>query len=119
MRAKNNPLEKTYLTPAEKKAVATFVREIRKALGDDLVGVTLFGSKVRGDYGPESDIDMLVVLRVKDLKAEDRVFNVLVDVKLATDAYLAPIVYTRREYERSRRLGSPFIANVEKEGIPL
>jgi predicted nucleotidyltransferase len=119
MTAKANLLNETYLTPREKKAVATFVREVRKALGKDLVGVTLFGSKVRGDWGPESDIDMLVLLRIKDYKAEGRVFDILTDVKLATDAYLAPIVYTRREYERSRRLGSPFIANVEKEGIPL
>ena len=92
---------------------------MRKALGEDLVGVTLFGSKVRGDCGPESDIDLLIVLRVKDFKAEDRVFDILVDVKLATDAYLAPIVYTRREYERVKKLGSLFVKTVEAEGVRL
>lgn len=116
---KMNPLDKTHLTPREKKAVAAFVREIRKELGDKLVAVTLFGSKVRGGSGPESDIDLLIVLRGKDPKAEDKVFHVLVDVKLATDAYLAPIVYTRREYERVKRLGSFFIEAVEEEGVPL
>jgi predicted nucleotidyltransferase len=119
MKAKTNPLDKTYLTPAEKKAVATFVRGIRKALGDDLVGVTLFGSKVRGDYGPESDVDLLILLRVKNYKAEDEIFSILVDVELATDTVLSPIVYFRRRYERSKRLGSPFIKTVEAEGVAL
>ena len=119
MKAKTNPLDKTYLTPAEKKAVATFVRGIRKALGDDLVGVTLFGSKVRGDYGPESDVDLLILLRVKNYKAEDKIFSILVDVELATNTPLSPIVYFRRRYERSKRLGSPFIKTVEAEGVAL
>ncbi len=108
-----------YLTPREKKAVLAFARRIRAALGDELVGVTLFGSKVRGDFGPESDIDLLVLLRVKDYKAQDKVFSILVDVELATDTALSPVVYFRRRYERSKRLGSPFIKTVEKEGIVL
>jgi predicted nucleotidyltransferase len=119
MKAKTNPLDKTYLTPAEKKAVATFVRGIRKALGDDLVGVTLFGSKVRGDYGPDSDVDLLLVLRVKDRTAEGKIYTILMDVELATDTLLSPIVYFRRQYERSKRLGSPFIKTVEAEGVAL
>jgi predicted nucleotidyltransferase len=119
MAEKTKSLAKTDLTLREKRAVLAFVRGIREALGDKLVAVTLFGSKVRGGSGRESDIDMMVVLRGKDRKAEDKVFHILVDVKLATDAYLAPIVYTRREYERVKRLGSFFVKAVEEEGIPL
>jgi len=116
---KANPLNKTRLTPREKRAVAAFVRDIKKALGEDLIRVTLFGSKVRGDCGPESDVDLLVLLRVKDYKAEDKIFSILVDVELATGAFLSPIVYFRRRYERSKRLGSPFIKTVEREGVAL
>ena len=116
---KRDALNKTYLTPGEKKAVAVFVRDVRKALGDDILEVTLFGSKVRGDCGPDSDVDLLVLLRVKNYKAEDKIFSILVDVELATNTLLSPIVYFRRQYERSKRLGSPFIETVEAEGVAL
>ncbi len=116
---KANPLNKTYLTPREKRAVAAFVRGIKKELREDILKVTLFGSKVRGDCGPDSDVDLLLVLRVKDRKSEDKIFSILVDVELATDTVLSPIVYFRRQYERSKRLGSPFIKTVEAEGVAL
>jgi predicted nucleotidyltransferase len=116
---KADPLSKTYLTPGEKKAVAAFVRGIKKEMGDDILKVILFGSKVRGDCGPDSDVDLILVLRVKDRKAEDKIFTILVDVELATDTILSPIVYFRRQYERSKRLGSPFIKEVEAEGVAL
>jgi len=42
--------------------------EVIKALGrqyfrENLIGVYVFGSTVRGDYGPLSDIDVAIVLR--------------------------------------------------------
>jgi len=114
-----DPLSKTYLTPGEKKAVTAFVRGIKKEMGDDILKVILFGSKVRGDCGPDSDVDLILVLRVKDRKAEDKIFTILVDVELATDTILSPIVYFHRQYERSKRLGSPFIKEVEAEGVAL
>ncbi len=116
---KKDALNETYLTPREKRAVAAFVRGIKKELGEDILKVTLFGSKVRGDCGPDSDVDLILVLRVKDRKAEDKIFTILVDVELATGAALSPIVYYRRRYERSKRLGSPFIKTVEAEGVAL
>lgn len=39
------------------------VAEYRVALGDDLVAVACFGSVVRGDAGPESDLDLYMVTR--------------------------------------------------------
>jgi predicted nucleotidyltransferase len=37
--------------------------ELRGIYGDRLAQVLLYGSQARGDAGPESDIDLLVVLR--------------------------------------------------------
>ena len=39
------------------------VDELRRALGDDLIGVYLHGSAVLGCFGPGSDIDLVVVSR--------------------------------------------------------
>src|SRR5919108_5711574 len=52
-----------YLHPCERAAVDDCVLRLYAALRNDVVGVWLFGSKSRGDFQPDSDIDLLVVLR--------------------------------------------------------
>ena len=42
-------------------ALAPMVEALRNGLGDNLVAVVLFGSRARGEAGPESDWDLLVI----------------------------------------------------------
>lgn len=39
----------------------TIVQRLRETLGEKLISVALFGSYARGDYHPESDLDLLVI----------------------------------------------------------
>jgi len=41
--------------------LAPVLETLRNGLGDDLVAVVLFGSRARGEAGPESDWDLLVI----------------------------------------------------------
>jgi hypothetical protein len=43
-------------------AAGKFAREVRTRFGDKVRAVRLFGSAARGDWTPESDIDVLVLL---------------------------------------------------------
>ena len=40
-----------------------YVAALERRFGDDLVSVVVFGSRARGDARPESDIDVLLVVR--------------------------------------------------------
>jgi len=42
-------------------ALAPVIDALRNGLGDDLVAVVLFGSRARGEGGPDSDWDLLVI----------------------------------------------------------
>jgi len=42
--------ELIYLNNKEKKVLESFVKEIREKLGDDILDIRLFGSKVRGNF---------------------------------------------------------------------
>lgn len=39
------------------------VERLQAAFGDKLVGVALYGSRARGEAGPHSDVDLLVIVR--------------------------------------------------------
>lgn len=56
----------THLTPNEQVGLAAIVDRLRQRYGDDLLRVVLFGSKARGDFDDECDLDVLVVVRAKD-----------------------------------------------------
>ena len=52
-----------HLAEHERLALAELVERLRRRYGDDLLRVVLFGSKARGDFDEESDLDVLVVVR--------------------------------------------------------
>jgi predicted nucleotidyltransferase len=76
----------------------------------------VFGSKAREDASPDSDLDVLVVLREnKDLKSRIRLLGY--DVALGKDVVPSIVVYTVQEIERRREHRSVFVESVEREGV--
>ncbi len=85
----------------------------------NLVELKLFGSRARGDYDSESDLDVLAVLESLDWKSEKDIFEICFEVGLKYDLLFSPIVYSRDEYESELNKITPFYQSVEKEGISL
>ena len=78
----------------------------------------LYGSLLRGDYSPESDIDFLIVLQTSTLPFlqrcdpfQDFFSHLPFDIDLK--------VYTRKEIESMLEENNPFIVQVFKEGKVL
>lgn len=98
--------------------VTTFVKELKKTIGDDIIDIRLFGSKVRGDFEKDSDIDIFVLVKRKE-ETRDKISDIAADYFYEYNVPLAPVVYSVFEYEKNRELGSFFFEQVEREGIPL
>lgn len=107
-----------FLNKTEKKVVTSFVKELKKKVGKDIVSIRLFGSKVRGNSGKNSDIDIFVLLKRKG-EARERISDIAADYFYEYDIPLAPVVYSLFEYEKNRELGSFFFEQVEQEGVAL
>jgi predicted nucleotidyltransferase len=82
--------------------------------------VILYGSRARGDAGPASDWDFLILVdqpldqdRIVELK------NRLYDLELETDTVLTSIVRTRDEWNSPKYSVLPFKRTVEREGVSL
>lgn len=56
-----SPLSRAETNQALQAVAARYVDLLRGALGENLVSAVLFGSVARGEAGPDSDIDLLIV----------------------------------------------------------
>lgn len=108
-----------FLNQAEKKAITSFVTELKKKLGDDLVAIRLFGSKVRGDFKGDSDIDIFITVKEKNQIIRDILSEIEVDWDIKYNIPISTVLYSLSEYEKNKELKSFFFENVEKEGIML
>ena len=57
------------------RALSEVVHALRQGLGENLVAVVLFGSRARGEAGPESDWDLLVLAHDLPEKPLERHFR--------------------------------------------
>ena len=108
-----------YLSRVEKKVLQSFVEELRSRLGNEIVKIALFGSKIRGDFSEGSDIDVFILVREKTSDIRDKVGDLTADYIFDHDIPLSPVLYDLFEYQKNKELESFFFENVEREGISL
>ncbi|MBI5561862.1 MAG: nucleotidyltransferase domain-containing protein [Deltaproteobacteria bacterium] len=113
-----------HLTCSERVGVRLFVERVRELLGDKILEFRIFGSKVRGDFKPDSDIDILLVVDSDDWRIRDKISGIAAEIDAVDIAYgpgtgLSPVVYSRREYEKNRYFGTFFVREVETNGVAL
>ena len=97
-------------------------KELREALADlfgsQLETLYLYGSQARGDAKPDSDIDVLVVLK-DDFDYFDMVEytgQTASKLSLRYDTVIS-LAFTSREKFKNRR--DPFLLNVHQDGVLL
>jgi predicted nucleotidyltransferase len=117
----DNPLKpyEKYLRENERKAVGIFVSKTKTNLGKNILDMKIFGSKIRGDFDEESDIDIILVVRNRNLRVREYISEIASDLNLEFDCMLSPLIYTKAEYNRNRRFKNLFAENLTKEGIQL
>ena len=92
--------------------------ELRRALGDNLIRVTLYGSQARGDATPDSDVDVLIVLHRADDSDRETVHRLAYRLMWERDFQhvLALNIIDAGHYALLRDKRSSYLNNVEREG---
>ncbi len=107
-----------FLSENERKALVEFKRRVGSRFPGSTF--TLFGSKARGDFGPDSDIDLLVVTeRELSWREVDSTISDAYEVNLAHGALFTVHVVSRAEWDEGRWTCFPLRESVERDGISV
>lgn len=105
--------------------IRDLLKEYRKAVenvsGGRLVKMVLYGSYARGDFRPESDVDIMILLD-EDMEgisaAEKEIYGVTYDFNEAHNMDIMPVVQSNSHFNRWKK-ADMFYHNVEKEGVAI
>jgi predicted nucleotidyltransferase len=107
------------LTQREQDAVYDFLQRLQRGFGRAVRQTTLFGSKARGDSGPDSDIDILVIVDEESWSLRDSVSVIASRVSLEYGVLIGPRVIGQERWERMARENLSLYQNITREGISI
>ncbi len=87
---------------------------------DPKAEVILYGSYARGEQGPGSDIDLLILLEAEQLtyEAKRNIKSPLFDIELQQGIMVSPVVMTRTNWTGQHR-GTLLYREIERDGRTL
>ncbi len=102
-----------------RRALERYAAALHVRFGPRLRHVTLFGSWARGQAGPDSDVDVAVVVEGLSRAEWTEAIDLACGVEDSTGTFLSPFVLSADRFElllaRERRIAQDIVA----EGIPL
>lgn len=88
--------------------------ELQRVLGERLYGVYLYGSRVRGEARPGSDVDVLVVIEgdFDYWELLEETGSSAYELSLKNDILISRVLVSKDDFQNRK---TPFLMNVRKE----
>ena len=93
-------------------------KELMKIYGDKVDRILLYGSRARGDNRPDSDIDILIVLK-DDFNYSEMLrlsSDIAASLSLENDVVISRAFVSKEQFENRQ---TPFLMNVRREAVPV
>ena len=99
--------------------VYQFAQNLREILGANLSKVIVYGSYARGDYRDNSDVDVMILVKLREeeiKRIENAVYDLAFDLEMSTGIDISPIIKNEAQYEYWVDT-LPFYRNVKDEVV--
>ena len=97
------------------------VAAYRKAYGDAIEAIYLYGSYARGDYDEDSDIDFAAIVKGERFDVQKKRWQLWADadeIDLEFDVFTSPTAIPLADFEKYKN-ESVYYKNIREEGIRL
>ena len=98
-----------------------YVKGIKNVFGCDYEKTILYGSYARGDNRLDSDIDIMILVKLSDeeIRAiKNDIYDLAFDVEMGTGIEISPVIKNEEQYEYWVDT-LPFYRNVRDEGVVI
>ena len=100
--------------------VQDFANNVRKMLGNSLDSVIVYGSYARGDYSELSDVDVMLLVSLKEeiKRISDQISDLAFDFMIKYGVDISPVI-TNTDHFNYWVDNLPYYRNVRDEGVKL
>ncbi len=95
------------------------MQRLQSRFSQDVIDVRLFGSKARGQSGPDSDVDVLILVSRPDYDLKHAILWLAAEISLTHDVLLSPRVIPPQAWREMAQSETLFFRDVHSEEIPL
>lgn len=92
---------------------------LKEIIGSRTIKLILYGSRARGDYDDESDIDIAIIVRGLTRELKKRIIDVVVDIEIKYLTPLSTLLLSEEDFELLKKRERRIALDIEREGIPL
>lgn len=114
-----NRMKRINLKGKSEKAVNEFASLVIHNLKEKLKELILFGSKARGDFKKDSDIDIFVLIDKENLKIWQIIQSLSAEVSLKFDVVISALVMDKKRYQTHLKLKTLLYKNIIRDGVLL
>ena len=104
-----------------KALLEKYTKILEKIYGKHLKVVILYGSYARGDFRPDSDVDIMILVDMSDLELKtygQQLSYMTYDFNMDHDLDIKPIAKSEAHFNKWI-VNYPFYSNIHKEGVVL
>ena len=101
--------------------IVQYIEEIKKIYGSHVRQIILYGSYARGDFRPDSDIDIMILVKMSDEEirlVKNDIYDLAFEFEINTGIEFSPIIKNEDQYEYWIDT-LPFYRNVRDEGVVI
>jgi predicted nucleotidyltransferase len=103
----------------KEKELEDLKKKLVHLLGPQAFKMVLFGSRARGDYGEESDVDVAILVRGLTREMKRRILDRVAEIELEYLLPMSVLVLSEDEFEHLKKRERRTALDIEREGIVL
>lgn len=107
-------MKKITLKKNEEMAIGVLKEELSKRF--NVIDMRVFGSKVRGEDTPESDIDVMIELDECNSDIKSEIYDIVFEINLENDTFISTTIFSKKEIEDGPMSESPIYKAILREG---